>query len=143
MHSCTKVIEFAAGHRLLDHKGLCQYPHGHNYRAEITIASHHLDGMGMVIDFGDIKEVVGGWIKKNWDHAFVVGAEDEELRDALARLTAAKIFIMPENPTAEAMALHLAQVVTKKIIMPSQGYQLTKLRLWETSTSFGEYHPGT
>src|SRR5690349_13980098 len=61
-YQVTKVIEFAYGHRLLEHGGKCRYLHGHNGIAEVDIDSEQLDRLGMVIDFGDINEVVKKWI---------------------------------------------------------------------------------
>ncbi len=62
MYSVTKRIEFCYGHRLLDYDGACRHPHGHNALAEIEVRSEALDRRNMVVDFGDIKRIVKGWI---------------------------------------------------------------------------------
>lgn len=54
--------EIAVSHQLKKHEGKCQNLHGHNFQIEVDVWSKYLipDGSseGMVIDFGDIKQVI-------------------------------------------------------------------------------------
>jgi 6-pyruvoyltetrahydropterin/6-carboxytetrahydropterin synthase len=58
----------------------------------------------MVVDFGVIKEKVGGWINANWDHNMIMHPEDPLLKTE--GVIGRDPFIMPDgmNPTAENMA---------------------------------------
>ncbi|EER22473.1 queuosine biosynthesis protein QueD [Rickettsia tamurae subsp. buchneri] len=57
MIKCTRRIEFDAGHRIIGHQNKCQFLHGHRYVLEITIATNETDKLGMIIDFGLIKDL--------------------------------------------------------------------------------------
>lgn len=98
---------------MLGHKGRCRFPHGHNYVVWVTVETPSLNHLGMVIDFGDLKHLVGSWIDQHWDHAFLVNPDDDEMQDALHLVRDAKVYIMPEeypNPTAENMARLLSDI---------------------------------
>ena len=47
---------FGAAHRLRHYRGKCENLHGHNWEVEVTAASDKLDHLGMVMDFGILKE---------------------------------------------------------------------------------------
>ena len=83
-------IIFDAGHRLLKYKGKCEVPHGHTFRTEIMVRADGLDQLGFVVDFVELREKIGKWIDENWDHAFLVNAQDQELLNALDSLTEKK-----------------------------------------------------
>ncbi|MCG8586266.1 MAG: 6-carboxytetrahydropterin synthase, partial [Pirellulales bacterium] len=76
MFEVTREIDFCYGHRLLNYEGKCRYLHGHNGRALITVASETLDERGMVQDFSDIKNAIGGWIDNNLDHRMLLNKAD-------------------------------------------------------------------
>src|SRR5690606_9928972 len=100
MHEVMRVVEFDAGHRLLRHEAKCAHVHGHRYKAEIYCRSLKLDTVGRVVDFGVIKEVVGGWIDTNWDHAFIVDKADMTMREFLVTEDQ-KHYVLDQSPTAE------------------------------------------
>ena len=79
MFQVTKEIRFCYGHRLLKYEGKCRHLHGHNGRAVITLQAAGLDGLGMVMDFSQIKRVVGGWIDANLDHRMILHRDDPAL----------------------------------------------------------------
>ena len=58
LHRITKSIEFCYGHRLVGHSGKCRYLHGHNGLLEVDIDAEELDAMGMVVDFGEVRDLV-------------------------------------------------------------------------------------
>ena len=130
----TKVIEFAYGHRLLEHKGKCRYLHGHNGLLEIDVEADALDSMGMVIDFGDINDAVKTWVDKNLDHRMLLCRADpllKSLQDA-----GEPIVVLEENPTAENIARLIWQAAR------DAGLQVAEVRLWETGTSRASYRGG-
>ncbi len=103
--TCTRRIEFDAGHRVLGHGGKCKHPHGHRYAVEITAEAYlELNDLGMVVDFSVLKEVYGEFIDREWDHGFLVNKDDSELLTALLNVTNSKVYTCPFNPTAENLA---------------------------------------
>ena len=102
--TCTRKLEFDAGHRLINHEGKCKNYHGHRYVVEVTcgvVPSGSLDSVGRVVDFSVMKTVFGSWIDKHLDHGMVL-QKDDPFIDAL-RCINSKLFIMEHNPTAENM----------------------------------------
>lgn len=132
--SITRKFDFCAGHRVFQHESKCQHMHGHNYTALITCSAPQLDDLGRVIDFSEIKRVLGRWIDDNWDHSFLVFWRDEKVIRALHEADS-KRFIMPENPTAENMADYLMMVAQKEL---PQHIKVEKVQLWETPNCFAE-----
>lgn len=132
--SCTRRIQFCAGHRVHLHESKCRNPHGHNYVAFVEAEAPHLDGVGRVIDFSVLKERVGGWIDANWDHAFICFAMDADLVSFFGR-TNAKLHVMPYNPTAENMARYLLHMVCP-VVLAGTGVTVTRVTVWETENCF-------
>jgi 6-pyruvoyltetrahydropterin/6-carboxytetrahydropterin synthase len=134
--SCTRRIVFSAGHRVAGHESKCGNPHGHNYVAEITATAPHLDRIGRIIDFSVIKERVGKWIDENWDHAFLVFAEDLEMMDVMTGHRF-RHFALPINPTAEGMAQYLLAEVCP-VVLSDCRVCVERIRLWETENCYAE-----
>ena len=111
----TRRLQFCAGHRVHGHESKCRHLHGHNYVAHVTIVGPKLDALGRVIDFGVVKQIVGGWIDDNWDHAFIVWRDDEEALTALRMVAGQKLYVMSRNPTAENLAEELAVVANTRL----------------------------
>ena len=130
-YQVTKTFEFSYGHRLLNHNGKCRYLHGHNGVVEVDIESEKLDAMGMVIDFGDINEVVKKWVDENLDHRMLLCREDPMVK--VMRANDEPLFVMEENPTAENIAALIWTAAQKG------GLHVTEVRLWETATSRASY----
>ena len=133
-YQVTKTIEFSYGHRLLNHNGKCRYLHGHNGMLEIDIDAETLDGMGMVIDFTDVNQVVKAWVDQNLDHRMLLCRDDPAL--PLLQEAGEPVFVMDVNPTAENIAALVCTAASKA------GLQVSEVRLWETATSRASYRPG-
>jgi 6-pyruvoyltetrahydropterin/6-carboxytetrahydropterin synthase len=134
MYRVTRQIDFSYGHRLLDYEGKCRYLHGHNGKALITIEAAELDEQGMVLDFGEIKRVVRGWIEDHLDHRMVLRRDDPAV-PALTQL-GEPLFLMDDNPTAENIAKLIFDVVA------AEGFPVVAVRLWETPRCFASFCPG-
>ena len=107
VHIVTKTIEFCYGHRLLDYDGKCRYLHGHNALLEVDIESDSLDGLGMVMDFGDVRDRVKGWIDANLDHRMLLCRRDP-IAPILTKM-GEPLYLMDDNPTArEHIQTHLS-----------------------------------
>ena len=102
-----RQFEFEAAHSLPRHPGKCRRLHGHSYRLVVTVERPVDPGTGMVMDFADLKEVVGRHAIDEMDHSLV-----NDLMD---------------NPTAEEMAAW----IWKRLVEPLPG--LVEIELHETS----------
>ena len=78
MITCTRRIEWDAMHRIPLHESKCRAFHGHRYAAEITCHVPQLDALGRVIDFGVVKQTVGGWVDAHWDHTAILMRDDPD-----------------------------------------------------------------
>jgi 6-pyruvoyltetrahydropterin/6-carboxytetrahydropterin synthase len=134
MYTVTRVIRFCYGHRLMEYAGKCRYFHGHNGKAEIELAGEKLDNCGMLRDFEDIKRTIQVWIDAKLDHAMLL-RKDDPLLPAL-RKNGERLFVMDENPTAEAIARVIFDYAA------SQRLPVSEVRLWETDLSVAGYRRG-
>jgi len=100
-------------------------------------AAEELDAVGRVIDFGVLKERIGGWIEREWDHGFVVWRDDAEALRALGGVSGQKTYLLPANPTAENLADHLLRVVGPETLAGT-GVRLVKVTIHETENGIAE-----
>ena len=131
MYRVTREIRFCYGHRLLHYAGKCRHLHGHNGRAVITLETSRLDELGMVVDFGRIKDVVSAWIDQTLDHKMLLHRDDPVL-DFLRR-QGEPVFVMEVNPTAENIARLIFDFTA------AQGFPVVEVQLWETDHCFASY----
>ena len=110
MITVERYHDISMGHRVVGHESKCRHLHGHNYRIHFICTAPELDGVGRVIDFSEIKERLCQWLEENWDHKMVLWAEDPLLPE-LRRLVPEDLCVVPFNPTAEQIAMHLVSVV--------------------------------
>ena len=133
-YRATVQIHFCYGHRLLDYDGPCAHPHGHNGLVEIELETAELDARGMVVDFGDVKRDLKGWIDATMDHQMLL-RRDDPLAEWM-REHGEPVRLFDENPTAE----NIARVIFERA--RGQGWPVVAVRLWETPTSFATYAGG-
>lgn len=107
----TKSIEFAAGHRIPNHKSKCRNIHGHTYKVSVTVKGDPIEtegasDQGMVLDFGDLKNVMDEYIHQVFDHSFIVWEKDFEMLLALDTFLKQGMKIVKVNciPTAENLS---------------------------------------
>lgn len=137
MIECTRRIEFDAAHRVIGHQNKCKYLHGHRYVLEVTASSNELNDLGMVVDFGDLKNVIKGWIDLNLDHNVILHKDDKDLGDFIENYTNQKVYYLKSNPTAENIALHLKLDIIP-MLFSEIPFQIVKVRLYETPNAFVE-----
>jgi 6-pyruvoyltetrahydropterin/6-carboxytetrahydropterin synthase len=143
--SATRRIEWDAAHRVMRHESKCATLHGHRYVAEVTVEADQLDPIGRVIDFGKVKEIVGDWVDKNWDHTTLINCEDALLLGAFANAhapTAARKyrppFLFDGEPTAENIAKVLLEKAAKLLLPTYPELVVTKVRVYETPNCYAE-----
>lgn len=134
---CSRRFIFDCAHRVIGHTGKCRFLHGHRYVCEASFVAKELNALGMVIDFAEIKDKLGGWLDDNFDHNLVLSSQDKELAEQISKYTKQKTYFLETNPTSENMALHLLHVVCPKLFA-NTGARCVKIRLYESENSFVE-----
>lgn len=144
MLTITRKLEFDAGHRIPDHKSQCRNLHGHRYTIEVTLVGDviHDEGSsdnGMIMDFSDVKALAKQHLVDVWDHAFIVYAKDNAVREFLDTLPGHKTVVIDCIPTVE----NLAQTAFNILKAAYQdrygtGLRLHKLVLHETPNCWAE-----
>jgi len=151
MYRISKEFTFAMAHRLSCHKGACKNIHGHNYRIIVGVKSEKLNDEGMVIDFSDLKIIVGSFLD-TMDHALMLNEVDEELTKKIKEVFPTfKVIKVPFEPTAENMAReifeHVSQSLDNMWRFEHTGHPLDKIpdfkidyiTVYETDTSEATY----
>lgn len=116
LYTCTKTFKFEGAHVLRSsYSEECQDIHGHSYEVDVTIASDELNQDGMVIDFKELKDLIGH-IFEYVDHAFILHSETYiELLRACPRILdfGWKMRVLGDNvnPTAENMAKKFYEMI--------------------------------
>jgi len=128
---CTRILEFDAGHRLINHESKCKYLHGHRYKIEISFYADHLDQIGRVVDFSCIKKILGTWIDSNLDHTTILHIDDKNLGNAIEIETKQKIYYMDCNPTAENIVKHLFEDIIPSLFIKTD-IKCSSIKLHET-----------
>ena len=151
LRTVTRKLEWDAGHRVLNHGSKCRHLHGHRFVAEVTVTAPELDGLGMVIDFSVLKEKVGDWIDRCWDHNMMLhpddplvdlykcSAEPDSVVHYAAEVFAGKApYIMKSgNPTAENIACELFHKATE--LLTGTGITVLRVKIAETPNCWAEY----
>ncbi len=138
----TKEFTFESAHALEGYDGACREIHGHSYRLFVTVVGEPIEDAqspkcGMVMDFGDLKRIVGEQIISRLDHSFVLrsSARNDSIIEGLATHFS-NIITVDYQPTCENMLYDFAERISSH--MPA-GVKLFSLRLHETATSYAEW----
>lgn len=137
----VKEIQWDMGHRVMNHRSQCRNLHGHRYKAEICIegeivSKERVSDEGMVIDFGDIKELATIYILKALDHGFMVWAKDKVLIKFFNENPAQKHIVTQFVPTAENIAVWIFGRLDKRLKDKYKtGLRVDSIKIWETPTS--------
>jgi len=112
---------FSSAHQLRGYKGKCENLHGHNYRIEIYARGSELDNIGLLVDFGELKEAADE-VVAYLDHRNIneLPPFDEEL-----------------NPSAENLARYILERVASRV--GDERVSVYKVRCFETPTSVATY----
>jgi 6-pyruvoyltetrahydropterin/6-carboxytetrahydropterin synthase len=115
---------FSSGHALRGYKGKCENVHGHNYRVQVKLAGPNLDGIGLLVDFTEMKRVL---------RAIIAGLDHQFLNDLDAFKTV--------NPSAENLAKYFYDNLTNQLTGLPPGAKLKDVVIWETDTAMARYKP--
>lgn len=136
----TKEFRFEMAHALEGYHGKCKHIHGHSYILYVTILGEPNSNVsdstyGMVMDFGELKQLVNRHIVDRFDHALVL-RKDAKLADAIQK-DYGNIILTDYQPTCENMVADFAATIQQHL--PAH-IKLFSLRLHETATSFAEWY---
>ncbi len=109
----TSQLEFAAAHRLRGYEGNCARLHGHNWKVEVSVSGEHLNDVGMLMDFKEIKRRAKV-VLDELDHFYLndITPFNDEL-----------------NPTAENIAWFLFDRLSKDI--NDNHISVASVKVWE------------
>jgi 6-pyruvoyltetrahydropterin/6-carboxytetrahydropterin synthase len=138
----TKEFRFEMAHVLWNYDGPCRNVHGHSYRLFVTISGIPVNDPenpknGMVIDFSDLKAIVKKQILDIFDHASVISRFADRGKRELFRRMLGNMVEVDYQPTCENLVADFAQRISPGL---PAGVKLHNLKLYETSTSFTEWH---
>ena len=140
----SKTIGIDMGHRVPNHKSKCRNLHGHRYQIEVfvydkVITTPGASDEGMVIDFGDLKQIMLEVIDNKYDHGFVMYKLDEFANQFsfLKTKNKQKIIFVDFIPTAENLAKHWFNELNVKL--KEKKIMLKGVKVWETPTSTAYY----
>ncbi|ELK48842.1 UNVERIFIED_CONTAM: 6-carboxytetrahydropterin synthase QueD [Halobacillus marinus] len=115
----SKEFTFDAAHHLHCYEGKCKNLHGHTYKVIFGI-SGFVDDIGLVIDFGDIKQI--------WKESIEVHLDHRYLNDTLPNM----------NTTAENMVVWIYNQMEEALLNRGDGSRVEFVKLYETPTSYAE-----
>jgi len=139
----SKIFRFEAAHALYGYDGKCRHIHGHGYTLEVTLIGRPLSDArhpknGMVMDFGDLKQIVHQAVIDEFDHALLLCKQSpfQELSSILAGYSE-RIVWLDYTPTCENMVIDFAQRIQSLLPPPARLHHLT---LYETPTSCASWY---
>jgi 6-pyruvoyltetrahydropterin/6-carboxytetrahydropterin synthase len=115
---------FASAHALRNYKGRCENVHGHNWKVQVVLAGERLDDAGMLVDFIDVKNLMGS-VMARLDHQNLneVAPFDEM------------------NPSAENIAEYFYSQMTGGLVNTPVPVRILEVKVWETDIQSATYRP--
>ena len=141
MYRIEKKFSFAGGHRLSKHEGLCKNIHGHNYIVYVGIKAEKLNKDDMIMDFSDLKDIVGKYLE-TYDHCLIVNQKDREWMEPLVKKMGWKATIMDHedrDPTAEVMSEVFYKFIKEMFIRLYNDIQVDYVTVYENENSKATY----
>lgn len=137
----TKEFSFEMAHALWNYDGPCRNVHGHSYKLYVTLSGTPLDEPGnpkngMVIDFTDIRDIIGKEIVDVFDHSVVISGDYEKEKLKALKDMFGNFLIVSYQPTCENLVTDFAERIRKKL---PTNVTLHSLKLYETATSNAEW----
>jgi 6-pyruvoyltetrahydropterin/6-carboxytetrahydropterin synthase len=120
MYELKIITQFAAAHRLENFYGKCEALHGHNWKVEVFLSGEHLDGAGLLMDFGVVKAKTRE-VLEEIDHKYL--NEVAAFRD--------------QNPSSENLARYLFERLSATL--NRDGIKVSRINVWESDTSCASY----
>lgn len=137
----SKIFDFETAHALWGYDGKCANIHGHSYVLTVTISGELIADAnhpkyGMIIDFGDIKDIVKKEIVEVYDHCLLVRKNTPHAGYADVETAFKKIWLTEFQPTCENMLIDMV----KRLLAALPGHvHLKYMKLQETKNSYAEW----
>ncbi len=116
----------SSAHQLREYKGKCENLHGHNWRIVVEVAGDRLNSIGLLVDFHDLKRVLGD-ILGELDH--------KNLNDVPC--------FSEHNPSSENLAAYIAGRFGEGLAgLPEAAdgnLRVHSVTVWESSTASCRY----
>jgi len=127
-------------HALYGHDGPCHNIHGHTYHLHITILGNPLEEAGdpkngMVMDFGNLKELVKKEILAHFDHALVLNGNSPH-KELDLKGQFGKVMFVPFQPTCENLVIEFKKRLQYFF---DAHHKLVSVKLEETPVSCAEW----
>jgi len=137
----TKEFKFEMAHALAGFPGPCRHIHGHSYELFVTVQGHpesdeNAPYFGMVMDFGQLKEIVRNQIVNNFDHSLVLNRATAPLQITELGDFVSRLILVDYQPTSENLLIDFAGKLKGQL---PEGVSLFSLKLRETVTSYAEW----
>jgi len=132
----TLRFKFDAAHRLMHHPGKCSNLHGHTFRVEIVVEGKIDQKSGMVIDFAELKEILGE-VVDGYDHTVILNKEDP-LLDKLS-FEPINYCLVGGEPTCEM----LVRKILYDAVRACENLSIIKVRavrVWESDDASAALH---
>jgi 6-pyruvoyltetrahydropterin/6-carboxytetrahydropterin synthase len=129
----AKEFRWEMGHRLQCHKGKCFNLHGHSYKLLVEFEGG-VEENGMVLDYFDVKEIVGPIVDK-LDHTVIISDKDVELIEAIQKLNSAHVIVNFES-TAENLCNYFLETI-KQAKLPNNITNIM-VKVFETENTYAE-----
>jgi 6-pyruvoyltetrahydropterin/6-carboxytetrahydropterin synthase len=139
MISITKIFRFEAAHAIYQYPGSCAHIHGHSYELHVSVqevnpADDFIPGLGIVMDFKELKSIVQQNAIAVLDHKVILShayLAEKKCSFADDELTAFDV-----EPTAENLLHFIRKRIEGKF---PANVRITSLKLWETCDSYAEW----
>lgn len=138
----TKHFTFEMAHALKDYDGPCKNIHGHSYELHVTLKGcpqndENSPKNGMLMDFGDLKNLIKTELIDLFDHSLVLNKNTEDSVIKQLKEHFNNIQLVDYQPTSENLLIDFAKRLKTKL--PSK-IELYSLKLRETATSYAEWY---
>ena len=137
----TKSFTFEMAHALWNYDGPCRNIHGHSYQLFVTVTGKtstdaESTKLGMVMDFSDLKKIVGEKVISRFDHSVVISSRASQPEIERVEQMFDKFYVVDYQPTCENLVTEMAGLL--KEALPTD-ISLFSLKLVETATSWAEW----
>lgn len=131
------------GHRVPNHKSKCSNLHGHRYEIEVgvddkVVTTQGVSDEGMVIDFGDLKQIMMDELDTRFDHSMMMYEHDTmKPTFEILKEQGQKVNFVGFIPTAENIAEYFFKLIKYPLL--EKKIKIKYVKIWETPSSTACY----
>jgi 6-pyruvoyltetrahydropterin/6-carboxytetrahydropterin synthase len=126
-------------HAIHQYQGSCKNIHGHSYELHVTVKAKqttesYVEGLGIILDFKELKELVQVRVVKLLDHKLLLSKA--YLATNKKEFSLDELVVFDAEPTAENILIFARDQISNSL---PDHIQLHSLKLWETRDSYAEW----